>query len=63
MRSDAVDTPLAYVFTIQPVGTKDPILDNMYSVDKKSGEIKGYVLSLHGKEYNEAIKHPIYKKR
>lgn len=58
-----LNTPSAYVFAIKPIKMREDILDNMYAVDKRTGRISGWPLSLHAKEYREAIKHPIYEVR
>ena len=55
-----LDTPKAFVFAIKPINMKEDIFDNLFSVDKVTGVIASWPMSLHAQEYREAIKHPIY---
>lgn len=56
-----LDTPSAYVFAIKPINMKEDIMDNMFAVNKRTGKISDWPLSLHAKEYREAIKNPVFK--
>ena len=42
------------------INMKEDIFDNLFSVDKGTGAIASWPMSLHTQEYREAIKHPIY---
>ena len=59
----AMDAGDKYIFAIKPIEmSADNIVDNSFSVDKKTGEIKEYSMLMDPEEVAYAIKHVIERK-